>query len=516
MKSIQSAKLFLRMAAAFLAAALLLLPVYAFAGSSAPLFPAYDEETGKYGYIDANGQWAIQPQFEEAHLFRGHYAAVSTGDPWDSTMGVIDETGTWVVEPQYFVDEGYDGWTYGGLNEGIYQVWDEDMHTGWFDVPSGYFSGLVDSGELRWWTKEKLVPIGNGFYNRTNGQLVFSLPEGYETDWLNNSSVFTYGFAPIFRINEDDDFSSICFVSTQGEIRDPDHLLFNEEDWACGLLRATEKETVSGDPPITGYFDLNTMKWLILSCAMPDGQISRFLEACPFSGNGYACVKLDNGDYGHIDRHGNLLFSGSVSLKKEDGEEYIHITQPYKFFGDYAWIEEAGALIGPDGNAVLQVPDGWTPEVQWDDELDSAKDYYFSPGGIVELRKPVSGGGYKTGLMKRNGEWLLDPETYGRNWSETAEWHRFFSEGLQPVVKIIRIKEWRTVHTLDGDTQKPVSETRVGYVNEQGETIVDFLYDDGGPFMNGLAMVKKGNLIGYVNTEGEEVFFWTSGDSPDS
>ena len=53
-------------------------------------------------------------------------------------------------------------------------------------------------------------------------------------------------------------------------------------------------------------------------------------------------------------------------------------------------------------------------------------------------------------------------------------------------------------------------------MNEQGETIVDFLYDDGGPFMNGLAMVKKGNLIGYVNTEGEEVFFWTSGDSPDS
>ena len=192
------------MAAAFLAAALLLLPVYAFAGSSAPLFPAYDEETGKYGYIDANGQWAIQPQFEEAHLFRGHYAAVSTGDPWDYTMGVIDETGTWVVEPQYFFDEGYDGWTYGGLNEGIYQVWDEDMHTGWFDVPSGYFSGLVDSGELRWWTKEKLVPIGNGFYNRTNGQLVFSLPEGYETDWLNNSSVFTYGFAPIIQTAEEE------------------------------------------------------------------------------------------------------------------------------------------------------------------------------------------------------------------------------------------------------------------------------------------------------------------------
>ena len=66
-------------------------------------------------------------------------------------MGVIDAEGNWVVAPQYFVDEGYDGWTYGGLNEGMYLVWDstEDdeervrPHYGFFDVPSGYFSGIV-------------------------------------------------------------------------------------------------------------------------------------------------------------------------------------------------------------------------------------------------------------------------------------------------------------------------------------------------------------------------------------
>ena len=74
-----------------------------------------------------------------------------------------------MVAPQYFVDEGYDGWTYGGLNEGMYLVWDstEDdeervrPHYGFFDVPSGYFSGIVFYGEMCWWTQEKLVPIGN-------------------------------------------------------------------------------------------------------------------------------------------------------------------------------------------------------------------------------------------------------------------------------------------------------------------------------------------------------------------
>ena len=161
-------------------------------------FPAYDEATGKWGYIDVNGQWAIAPQFETAGIFRGSYAAVSTGDPWEYTMGVIDGSGSWVVEPHYFVDEGYDGWTYGGLNEGMYLVWDsragdearERPHYGYFDVPSGYFSGIVFYGENRWWTQEKLVPIGDAFYDRATGQKVIGLPEGYYTDWHGNDSVF--------------------------------------------------------------------------------------------------------------------------------------------------------------------------------------------------------------------------------------------------------------------------------------------------------------------------------------
>lgn len=106
----------------YMAALLILvfcLPLSALCDKSAALFPAYDEETQAWGYIDPEGAWAIPPQYASAGIFRGHYAAASTGDPWDYTMGIINEMGNWVVEPNFFVDDGYDEAYYGGLHTGI-------------------------------------------------------------------------------------------------------------------------------------------------------------------------------------------------------------------------------------------------------------------------------------------------------------------------------------------------------------------------------------------------------------
>ena len=70
-------------------------------------------------------------------------------------MGIINEMGNWVVEPNFFVDDGYDEAYYGGLNTGIWQVWKDDLTEtglmGFFDVPSGYFSGLVVRGIRLGW-----------------------------------------------------------------------------------------------------------------------------------------------------------------------------------------------------------------------------------------------------------------------------------------------------------------------------------------------------------------------------
>ena len=488
----------------------LMLPVAACADKSAPLFPAYDEASGKWGYIDVNGQWAITPQFATADWFRGQYAVASTGDPWDDTAGVINTDGQWVVEPRYFFDEGYDEFFYGGMDTGFAQVWrnaDRADSTGLFDVRSGFFSGLVYGSEIRFWSHDRVVPIDGDYYDRTSGELIIEIPEPYETDWINCDSDFHYGFACVFHTGDEEESDEeianegICMIDAEGHILDLGSLRFEPEDWACGLLRAEDP-----DVGIRGYFDPAAMDWRITGSTLPDGRNSRFLETQPFYA-GYACVRLENGCYGHIDIQGNLMYVFDQGV----------ITEPYQFYADYAWLKEPNVLIDPAGNVVLNIPDGWKPRVQQEDEYKEDGDYYASPGGIVELNKRIENGRYKTGLMKLDGTWLLDPEIYGRNWGESCalEPHRFFSEGLQSVVKVVGIREWKTVHNVKtGDYQEPVYETRVGYVNEQGEVVVDFFYDDGGAFINGLALVARDGLRGYVNARGEEVYFWNEPEEP--
>jgi len=59
------------------------------------LIPVIKNE--KVGYIDLNGQWVIQPQFQDAQLFNNQgLARVKQNNLW----GVIDQTGKTVSEPE--------------------------------------------------------------------------------------------------------------------------------------------------------------------------------------------------------------------------------------------------------------------------------------------------------------------------------------------------------------------------------------------------------------------------------
>jgi hypothetical protein len=64
-------------------------------GFTAGLAPA--ASTGKWGFIDTNGKWIIDPQFEGAGSFADGLAPVKVGGRW----GYIDRKGKFVVNPQY-------------------------------------------------------------------------------------------------------------------------------------------------------------------------------------------------------------------------------------------------------------------------------------------------------------------------------------------------------------------------------------------------------------------------------
>ena len=44
-----------------------------------------------------------------------------------------------------------------------------------------------------------------------------------------------------------------------------------------------------------------------------------------------------------------------------------------------------------------------------------------------------------------------------------------------------------------------------GFINQKGEQIIPFLYDDASYFTEGLALVKKGDKYGYINDKNETV-----------
>lgn len=57
--------------------------------------------TNYYGFIDRNGQWVIEPDFEQADIFSIGLAAVGVGGEGMYTYGYIDINGDWKIKPDY-------------------------------------------------------------------------------------------------------------------------------------------------------------------------------------------------------------------------------------------------------------------------------------------------------------------------------------------------------------------------------------------------------------------------------
>lgn len=50
-----------------------------------------------WGYVDADGEWAIEPRFEQAERFSEGLALAFDGENW----GYIDDSGEWAIEPRF-------------------------------------------------------------------------------------------------------------------------------------------------------------------------------------------------------------------------------------------------------------------------------------------------------------------------------------------------------------------------------------------------------------------------------
>ena len=63
------------------------------------LIPSQDKD-GKWGYVDEDKNWVIEPQYADAWMFSRGMAVASVSD---GEYGIINTVGEWMVEPKYLI-----------------------------------------------------------------------------------------------------------------------------------------------------------------------------------------------------------------------------------------------------------------------------------------------------------------------------------------------------------------------------------------------------------------------------
>ncbi len=450
-----------------------------------PLFPAYDD-TGKGGYIDRQGNFVISPQYDYISEFRGDYALATLYpeglDPseldefgFDDYDGIIDRTGRWVVPPEYYIFGSQSGSYFGGKDTGIWlvtkhgdNIWGEDEDGeeillqeagyGFFDIPSGCFSGLKWGSVWHWCSDSRLIPVIDwnglaGYADRTTGETV--IPCRY---FANDPSNFYEGAASVAYEDEEGDPTDFFLIDETGAVIPlPEGM---HSVYCCEVLGDCFE--ITDETGLIGFADL-------------EGNIlvsPRFEYVRDRTDSGISFVEYPEGDYGFATLAGETLLRG---LDIRDSEP---VDLDKGVFTQKTGKDEM-TLFTLSGETV----------------------FVLQAENLVRLRTPLENGmcWYETDASGSSSYWMdrkfglvdvRDGTVYDALWKLQDFEPISFPEGLQPVIRIV-----------DG-------ERKLGYLNERGELALPLIYDSASCFENGLARVTIGSRSGYIDTEGNEIFMW--------
>ena len=448
---------------------LLALPLASRAEAGRPLYAALGEN-GKWGYIDSAGEWAIAPQFDAADDFRGEYAAAyvrpeteDEEEPASPLGGIIDTTGAWVLPPAYDVFYLNDsGGAAGGWDSGYYQLsqWKKSARIqGWFNIPNGYFSGLryervyADWGAAAAGSALQVTESGGAWalVDRFTGEYLIPPQEDYLP-----YGVYGEGCIPV---------EPFALLFSDGHaVPLPEGYAFaswTSDQMACGLIPVEEEAT-----GLVGFMDA-------------EGRIAlapRFLGASAFDENGVACVQFPEGDYGHIDAKGSVLYRGAPS--------FYSFSQGLAVVFDESGEESAVAVLRPDGETAFRLEmENLTGLWFWDDNGVGVYQVAQETWHYMEEWDWKYRTLYAYGLVSEQGDVLTGPVFY---LTEDGFGRPLFQEGLAALSELESL--------------------RVGFVDAQGQWAIPPAYDAARPFRSGLAPVWQGRTVRFINPAGEILF----------
>ena len=340
------------------------------ADTETTLWPAYDPETGMWGYIDEQGMWGILAQYTWAGDFKGGCAIVQVGKgPY--TCGIIDANANFVLPPMYGVASSQPGISERQDIGPMFYVYDKEGKSGWFNARNRFFSGMVwdyceTCGDQRFITVAK--DVGDAWHYglawRETGELLVPI-----ADWE------MYGFQEGVAVAMSEFMTYI--IREDGSVLSlPEGLEAADWFYQDGLLLV-----MNGDG-LYGYVDLN-------------GEIviePQFGEAESFR-NGYA-VGADGGSGWLIDTQGNRL-----------AKDVYFVCGLWADGGIAVEVEGGWAVLNQDGAERFRV----AMDEKWQGAVILTEPP-LTEGAPWWVLYTFGGVGTSYGLMTADGEWEVEPD----------------------------------------------------------------------------------------------------------
>lgn len=457
----------------------------------------------RVGFVDENGNWVIEPIYENAHPFQEGLAAVKNNeDKW----GFINPEGLLVIEHQYdkvddfinglaivndgenFIDkEGtplYDKEKNGGIS--FYQV--HPFSDGLSLVRNNDDEGYID-------LQGKLVI---DLTYRQSGDFVEDLAAAKKTSKKARISTTDYGYIdkngnwkiePQFEkakafseglaaVKKDDNDFSWGFINREGDYIIPAQF-YGVSDFHNGLasvgtnVNGTLKKgliDVKGNWILEPEFEYNR-RWgldyafdgiFLLNKIDSDGEkwgayskeegwvIAPKYESIDFDPYNKVFFVKDNGKTGIMNQKGEWLLS-----PKYDDIEKIGGSDKKSNFFKFSLKKKYGILDISDYSEICK------PQFS---------DIEYACDGIYEVRK-----GKKLGLLDREGNIFAEPKYTG------FENLTFGKDGL------LKVK----------------GGNKYGYINREGKEIIPPIYDEVDKPINGMFHVRKDGKYGFIDMEGK-------------
>lgn len=414
------------------------------------LWPAYDPVTGLWGYIDAQGDWGIAPQYGYAGHFHSGCAVAGDASPGTGVeaQGIIDENGEFLLVPEYLI---YDHCSNeDNVAYGVTEVFllSKGGKKGWFNVEYRYFSGT------KWdyaWTQLgwPVMCVGqghlHGYLDRAMGDVIVPIETCGRRPDEYSDGYFTVTF---------DGAEHAVLLDMQGrEVVFPEGVHAEAESvMRCGLVAVENEDGLMGYADAQGNIVIEPQYRFVMD----------------FDG-GFADVIHPESGFLLIDSEGRVAYESDADWSFHgvvDGSAFIHPVLGDPF------------LLNADGTVRMTAEMPAFAYAAWYQEPLVA-------GAPIRLQAGVVGNSYWC-FVDENGQpvskWWDRPAMFG--------WLCLDSLGWQAVTKVSGIPAW-------------------GYVDAWGKVVIPYQFHAAEDFLGALARVKlDASTEAYINRSGEVVYQW--------